>query len=307
MKELTYAVVGTGAIGGYYGAKLARAGREVHFLLHSDYEYVKENGLRVSSCDGDFALPHVHAYADSSQMSQVDVVLVGLKSTNEHLLRSLLPPLLHAGTLVVLIQNGIGLEADVQSWFPDLSLAAGLAFICSSKTEPGHISHQCYGSINLGNYSCRDKSIFDAVLADFIESGIDAHEVEYYEARWRKAVWNMPFNGMTVALQTQTNQLLMNSATRQLIYEQMMEVVGAAHALGITTFGEEFVEKMLAMTDEMVPYSPSMRLDYDFHRPMEIYYLYTRPIAEARAVGFAMPRLEMLERELLFIDKMNCK
>ena len=307
MKELTYAVIGTGAIGGYYGAKLARLGREVHFLLHRDYEYVRDNGLLVSSCDGDFSLPKVHAYADSSQMPKVDVVLVGLKSTNEHLLRSLLPPLLHPSTLLVLIQNGIGLEADVQAWFPDLSLAAGLAFICSSKTEPGHISHQCYGSINLGNYSCRDKGLFDAVLADFIESGIEAHEVEYYEARWRKAVWNMPFNGMTVALQTQTDQLLKNPATRQLIYEQMMEVVGAAHAFGITTFGVEFVEKMMAMTDEMVPYSPSMRLDYDFHRPMEIYYLYTRPIAEARAVGFEMPRLEMLERELLFIDKMNCQ
>ena len=301
-KTLTYAVIGTGAIGGYYGAKLSRIGREVHFLLHSDYEYVRTHGLRVSSCDGDFALPQVHAYSDSSMMPQVDVVLVGLKSTNEQLLRTLLPPLLHPGTLVVLIQNGIGLEADVQSWFPDLSLAAGLAFICSAKTEPGHVRHQCYGSINLGNYSCRDASLFQTVLADFIEAGIDAHEVDYAEARWKKAVWNMPFNGMTVALQTQTDKLLSHPATRQLIYKQMMEVIGAANAMGISALDESFAQKMMQMTDEMVPYSPSMRLDYDYHRPMEIYYIYTRPIAEARAVGFEMPRLEMLERELLFIN-----
>ena len=300
---LTYAVVGTGAIGGYYGAKLARAGREVHFLLHNDYDYVREHGLRVNSCDGDFALPQVHAYGDVAAMPQADVVLVGLKTTNEHLLRTLLPPLLHAGTLVVLIQNGIGVEPDVQEWFPSQPLAAGLAFICSSKTEPGVISHQCYGSINLGNYSCTDESFFASVLADFIAAGIDAHEVNYLEARWRKAVWNMPFNGMTVALQTQTDQLVKHPATRQLIREQMMEVVGAAHVLGIETINEDFVEKMLAMTDVMVPYSPSMRLDYDFHRPMEIYYLYTRPIADARAAGFEMPRLEMLERELLFMSR----
>ena len=307
MKGLSYAVVGTGAIGGYYGAKLARAGREVHFLLHSDYEFVREHGLRVSSCDGDFALPEVHAYGDAAAMPRVDVVLVGLKTTNEHLLRTLLPPLLHSGTLVVLIQNGIGLEPDVQEWFPGQPLAAGLAFICSSKTEPGHIRHQCYGSINLGNYSCADKSLFDAVLADFIEAGVETHRVDYLEARWRKAVWNMPFNGMTVALRTQTDSLLKHPSTRQLIREQMMEVVGAAHALGITAFGEEFVEKMMQMTDAMVPYSPSMRLDYDFHRPMEIHYLYTRPIADARAAGFEMPRLEMLERELLFIDEHNVR
>ncbi|MBP5770830.1 MAG: putative 2-dehydropantoate 2-reductase [Bacteroidaceae bacterium] len=304
---MTYAVIGTGAIGGYYGAKLSRLGRKVHFLLHKDYEFVCAHGLRVSSCDGDFSLPQVHAYADTRSMPQVDVVLVGLKSTNEHLLHQLLPPLLHPSTLVVLIQNGIGLEADVQSWFPDQPLAAGLAFICSSKTEPGHIRHQCYGSINLGNFSCKDHALFQSVLADFCEAGIEAHEVAYAEARWKKAVWNMPFNGMTVALQTQTDALLSCPATRQLIYEQMMEVIGAANALGISALDESFAQKMMQMTDEMVPYSPSMRLDFDFRRPMEIHYLYTRPIAEARAVGFAMPRLEMLERELLFIDSQNVK
>ena len=303
MKNLTYSIVGTGAIGGYYGAKLARAGHDVHFLLHRDYDYVCQHGLRVDSCDGDFVLPCVQAYDDTRRMPPSDVVLVGLKSTNQHLLRSLLPPLLHEHTLVVLIQNGIGLEADVQEWFPNLALAAGLAFICSAKTDPGHIRHQCYGSINIGNYSCTDKTLIDAVLADFIESGIDAHEVEYYEARWRKAVWNMPFNGMTVALQTQTDRLLACPATRQLIYEQMMEVIGAANALGINGIDESFAQKMLQMTDEMVPYSPSMRLDYDFHRPMEIAYIYSRPIAEACRVGFAMPRLEMLERELLFLNQ----
>ena len=302
MNPLSYAVIGTGAIGGYYGAKLARAGKQVHFLLHSDYEEVRKQGLRVDSCDGDFCLPQVNAYNDTRLMPKADVVLVGLKSTNEHLLKTLLPPLLHEKTLVILIQNGIGLEADVQAWFPDTALAAGLAFICSAKTEPGRINHQCYGSINIGNFSCKDADLIQAVLADFIEAEIDAHEVEYYEARWRKAVWNMPFNGMTVALQTQTDRLLKNPATRQLIYDQMMEVIGAANALGVQGLDESFAQKMMQMTDEMVPYSPSMRLDFDFHRPMEIHYIYTRPIAEARAVGFEMPRLEMLERELLFID-----
>ena len=300
---MTYAVIGTGAIGGFYGARLAQAGHDVHFLLHSDYEYVASHGLQVLSCDGDFYLPHVKAYSDVHAMPRVDVVLVGLKSTNEHLLRTLLPPLLGEKTLVVLIQNGIGLEADVQSWFPGVALAAGLAFICSAKTEPGVIRHQCYGSINIGNFSCADQGLIDAVVQNFCDAGIEAHEVDYTEARWRKAVWNMPFNGMTVALRTQTDALLAHPSTRRLIYEQMMEVIGAANALGVTTLDESFAHKMLQMTDDMVPYSPSMRLDYDFHRPMEIYYIYTRPIAEAHAAGFDMPRLAMLESELLFIEK----
>ena len=302
---MRYAIIGTGAIGGYYGAKLAHSGKEVHFLLHQDYDYVKENGLRVDSCDGDFHLPKVNAWHSTEHMPKADVVLVGLKSVNQPLLKTLLPPLLKDDTVVVLIQNGVGLEPDLQEWFPQLQLVAGLAFICSAKTQPGRISHQCYGSINLGNFSCRDEQRFDHILADFIEAGVDAHSVEYYEARWKKAVWNMPFNGMTVALHTQTDLLLKNPSTRQLIIDQMMEVVGASRALGIQGVDEAFVDKMIQMTDEMVPYSPSMRLDYDFHRPMEINYLYTRPIAEARKAGFHMAKLEMLEQELRFLNEKN--
>ena len=297
---MRYAVVGAGAIGGYYGAKLAYSGQEVHFLSHSDYQYVKERGFQVDSCDGSFHLPQVNVYQHAEDMPQCDVVIVGLKTINNHLLPQLLPPLLHERTAVVLIQNGIGVEADVQQMFPGVQLIAGLAFICSAKTEPGRVNHQCYGSINLGNYSCRDEALFAQILADFNAAGVTAASVPYAEARWKKAVWNMPFNGMTVALDTQTDLLLKNPATRALIREQMMEVIGAAQALGVSALTEEFADKMIAMTDAMTPYSPSMKLDYDFHRPMEIHYLYTRPIELAAEAGFAMPRLKMLEAELRF-------
>ena len=297
---MSYGIIGTGAIGGYYGAMLAKAGNEVHFLFHNDYEYVKQHGLQVDSCNGDFHLHDVRAYAHTSEMPQCDVVLVCLKTVNNHLLTSLLPPLLHPETVVVLIQNGIGVEADVQKMFPEAHLAAGLAFICSAKTEPGRVSHQCYGSINLANYSCDDTTL-QAVRDDLLKAGVEARLVEYHEARWKKAVWNMPFNGMTVALHTETDKLLSNPHTRRLIREQMMEVVGVALQLGVKNVDEEFVEKMLVTTDAMVPYSPSMRLDYDFHRPMEIDYLYTRPIEIAREAGTDMPKLAMLEAELRFL------
>lgn len=298
---MRYAVIGTGAIGGYYGARLAQSGQEMCFLLHRDYDYVKANGLQVDSCEGSFHLDHPLVYRSTQDMPQCDVVLVCLKSINNHLLRDLLPPLLKADTLVVLIQNGIGVEQDVEAMFPGIQLAAGLAFICSAKTEPGRVNHQCYGQINLGNYSCRDERRVEQVVADFNAAGVTAGLVEYHEARWKKAVWNMPFNGMTVALKTQTDLLLQHPATRQLIYEQMMEVIGAAQHLGVKNLDETFAQKMLEMTDVMTPYSPSMRLDYDFHRPMEIYYIYTRPIQIAREAGFMMPRLAMLESELKFL------
>ena len=181
---------------------------------------------------------------------------------------------------------------------------AGLAFICSAKVGPGHIRHQDFGSINLGNFSCPEDR-FEALLSDIRDAGLTAAEVPYLEARWKKAVWNMPFNGMTVALNTSTDKLLNTLATRQLIYDLMMEVVGAAQALGVSTLTSEFADRMMETTDRMVPYSPSMKLDFDCGRPMEIEYLYSRPIAEARKAGFEMPKLAMLEAELRFIEKMN--
>ena len=300
---MRYGIIGVGAIGGFYGSKLAYSGQEVHFLLHSDYQFVKEHGMQVDSCDGSFHLDDVNVYQNVEDMPKCDVVLVGLKTTNNHLLAKLLPPLLHEHTIVVLIQNGIGVEADVQQMFPKTQLVAGLAFICSAKTEPGRVNHQCYGSINLGNYSCKDEARFQQILNDFTNAGVQAASVPYEEARWKKAVWNMPFNGMTVALDTQTDLLLKNPDTRQLIRDLMMEVIGAAQHLGVTGLTEAFADKMIETTDVMTPYSPSMKLDYDFHRPMEIHYLYSRPIEIARAAGYRMPKLEMLEAELRFKEQ----
>ena len=298
---MKYAIIGTGAIGGFYGARLDKAGLEVHFLLHTDYQYVVDHGLTIDSCDGNFTLPSPKVYDSTSEMPQCDVVIVALKTTQNHLLPSLLPPLLKPDTIILLIQNGIGVEADVQQLFPSQPIAAGMAFICSAKAGPGHINHQFYGNINIGNYSCHNPQRYGQMLADFRAAGIGAADVEYLEARWKKAVWNMPFNGMTVALNTTTNRLLSCESTHRLIYDQMLEVIGAAQALGVKNLDTRFADKMIANTIKMPPYSPSMKLDFDFHRPMEINYLYTRPIAEARAAGFAMPKLEMLEAELQFI------
>ena len=300
---MNYAVIGTGGIGGYYGSRLAQNGHDVHFLLHRDYAFVKEHGLQIDSCAGSFHLDRPAIYSDAHDMPKCDVALVCLKTVNNHLLESLLPPVVRDDTLVVLIQNGIGVEQDVQEKFPGLQLAAGLAFICSAKAGPGRIDHQCYGHINFGGYSCRDAEILQHVADDFNAAGVQAGVVEYNEARWKKAVWNMPFNGMTVALNTQTDMLLRNLSTRRFIREQMLEVIGAARHLGVERIDESFADNMITTTDAMTPYSPSMKLDFDNRRPMEIDYLYTRPLRIARAAGFAMPRLEMLEAELRFLER----
>lgn len=299
---MRYGVIGTGAIGGYYGAKLARSGQDVHFLFHSDYDYVREHGLQVNSGDGGFHLDHVNAYQDVRQMPKCDVVIVALKTVHEQMLRDMLPPLLADDTVVLLIQNGMGMEQDVEQMVPGVKLAAGLAFICCSKTHPGVIDHLDLSGLNVGNYNAPQETI-DRMIAEMVSADIDARNVDYLEARWRKLLWNMPFNGLSVALHTDTDALVRNAATRRLLRTMTQEVIEAAHAVGVKGLTDRDADAMIEMTTKMRPYKPSMRLDWDYHRPMEVYYLYTRPIEEARRAGQDMPLHRMLEAELKFMEE----
>ena len=299
---MRYGVIGTGAIGGYYGAKLAQGGQDVHFLFHSDYDYVREHGLRVNSGDGGFHLDHVNAYQDVRQMPKCDVVIVALKTVHEQMLRDMLPPLLTDDTVVLLIQNGMGMEQDVEQMVSGVKLAAGLAFICCSKTHPGVIDHLDLSGLNVGNYNAPQETI-DRMIAEMVSADIDARNVDYLEARWRKLLWNMPFNGLSVALHTDTDALVRNAATRRLLRAMTQEVIEAANAVGVKGLTDRDADAMIEMTTKMRPYKPSMRLDWDYHRPMEVYYLYTRPIEEARRAGQDMPLHRMLEAELKFMEE----
>lgn len=298
---MKYGVIGTGALGGYYGGRLANSGKDVHFLLHSDYDFVKRNGLRVDSVNGDFTVNPVQAYQSTEDMPKCDVILVCLKTTNNRLLDKLLPLILHDDSIVILIQNGFGIEEDLQSRFPNLQIAGGLAFICAHKIGPGHIQHLDEGRINIGAYKQTNKLKLLDIASDFDEAGVNADVVDLNKARWEKLVWNIPFNGLSVVMNTTTNELLNNKHTHQLIYDMMQEVILASNHCGADLL-PKLADKMIEMTEKMVPYAPSMKLDFDNKRPLEIFSIYTKPIATALLNGIEMPKVSMLEKQLRYIE-----
>jgi 2-dehydropantoate 2-reductase len=302
MDSLKYAVIGTGALGGFYGGMLARSGKEVHFLFHSDYDWVKQNGLRIDSVTGDFILPKVYAYKETSQMPVCDVVLVCLKTTSNHLLSSLLPPLLHPQTAVILIQNGLGNEDLLAGQLPGCVLAGGLGFICSSKMDPGHVVHMDYGKLTLGSHDGRGEAVLKRVCEDLSAAGVPAEMSDNLKlSRWKKLVWNIPYNGMCVVMNASTKELMSRSETFDLIRDLMREVTGAATACGSPIL-DGFVQAMLDSTLKMKPYAPSMKLDFDHKRLLEIDAIYSRPIQQARNAGYDMPKTRMLEQQLRFIQ-----
>jgi len=302
MTKLKYAVIGTGALGGFYGGMLAHAGNDVHFLFHDDYGFVCKNGLKIDSVLGNFHLKNINAYHNTCQMPKCDVVLVCLKTTNNGILEKILPPLLHAETCVVLIQNGLNIENDLAKVFPNLPIAGGMAFICSNKVGKGHVSHIDYGKLTIGSFQGDNRELLQRVCNDFISAGVPSEFSENLkESRWKKLVWNIPYNGLCVVLNTTTGELMNNSVTYNLIRDLMFEVVYAAKACGVK-LEESFVQEMLDSTCSMKSYAPSMKLDFDFKRPLEIGAIYSAPLSEARSKGFDMPKVSMLEQQLRFIQ-----
>ncbi|MEN6622870.1 MAG: putative 2-dehydropantoate 2-reductase [Smithella sp.] len=300
--KINYAVIGTGALGGYYGGMLARAGLNVHFLFHSDYEFAKENGLRVDSVNGNFLIKPVNAYQSTNLMPVCDVILVCLKTMNNYLLKDLLPPLLHKDTVIILMQNGLGIEEELAEYFPQHSIAGGMAFICSSKVGNGHIAHYDYGSIRIGFHQRKNEELEKQIRSDFTKAGITIEIApDLNQARWQKLVWNIPYNGMTVVLNTTTDRLMKNPDSRRMVRDLMMEVINAAGYCK-AQIGEDFVETMMKFTDAMTPYAPSMKLDYDAKRPMEIQAIYTNPVKTALKAGFDMKKVAMVEQELRFLQ-----
>lgn len=311
-----YAILGSGAIGGYYGACLQRAGQTVHFLLHSDYEHVRQHGLKVDSVEGDFLLSEIQAYKRAEEMPPVDVVIIALKTTqNARLLPKLLPPLLKPETVILTLQNGLDIEDEIAAIAPNQTLFGGLCFICSNKIGPGHIHHIDYGSLLLGAYHPDRRPagvspVLEAIAHDFTQAGIQIDITDdLYLARWHKLVWNIPFNSLSVILNATTTEMMENPNSRQLAADLMLEVVTAAHACVKVdeatrdrTLPPDLIQTMLDHTATMKPYRTSMKIDFEERRPLEVEAIVGNPLRAAQQAGVDTPRIEMLYHQLKSLD-----
>ncbi len=310
MSNQTYAIIGTGAVGGLYGAKLQKAGHKVNFLLRSDYQHVAEKGLIIESVDGDFTLPEVDAYNDVKKMPNSDVVVVALKATQNHLLPELLPPLVNKNTVVLLLQNGINIEPEISQIIGGNTLIGGLCFVCSNKVGAGKIRHIDYGTISIGQYfpNNRPAGITEQmreIAKDFEQANIPIELSEdLLLARWKKLVWNIPYNGLSVVLDARTDEIMANTDTRFLAEQLMWEVVAGAKSCG-RIIDDHFIQKMLDHTEKMKPYLTSMKLDYDGKRPLEIEAIVGNPLRMAKEAGVDLPMISLLYRQLKFLDVRN--
>jgi 2-dehydropantoate 2-reductase len=305
-------IIGTGAIGGFYGLMLARAGFDVHFLLRSEFSAVAERGLQVNSAvHGALSLHPVQAYSSAEDMPPCDWLLVAAKSTSS----GLAPIIIQAaapGAKVLLLQNGLDVEDSLREWLPDsLHLLGGLCLICVHREGPGVITHQALGAVNVGYHSgpASDDAARMAIVEEgaglFRSAGIDSQAMpNLHQARWQKLVWNIPYNGLSVLLGASTTPLMADADSRALIQALMAEVVQGAKACG-HDMPPGYADYLFMMTEKMPDYWPSMYHDFQHKRALELEAIYARPLAAAKAAGCDLPRIEALYRALGFIDRRN--
>ena len=299
------AVVGTGAVGGYYGGKLAYYGREVHFLVRSEAERaaMKRFGLQVKSKTDAFRVAKVHTHATTDTIGPCDLVLIALKATANDALPALLAPLLEPDTLLLTLQNGLGNEEFLSERYGAERVLGGLCFVCLRKFAPGVVEHQGHGAMTLGEFGGWPRPRTHDVAWEFKRCGVTARVVaSLAEARWRKLVWNIPFNGLTIlatalrppgAPPVSTADLLADPHWEYLTRCLMDEVIAAGRKQGFHIPGD-FADLQFKRTREMGHYLPSTLLDHVAGRPLELDAIWAEPYRRAFNAGAEVGRLETL-------------
>jgi 2-dehydropantoate 2-reductase len=325
------AVVGCGAVGSFYGAKLAQAGQEVHFLLRSDFEVVRRQGLQIRSRQGDFRIRPKCARTPE-QIGISDLVIIGLKTTANREFPKLLPPLVGPGTAVLTLQNGLGNEEQLARLFPAAQILGGLCFVCLNRLEPGLVHHLDHGLVVLGEFQRFPEPRTHDLASMFRQAGVVCKVTDNLaRAHWEKLTWNIPFNGLGVAsaagyelvaadagnwpaqrglapemgsLQPclTTEQLLADPKWEQLARELMGEVIAAARGLGFD-LPDDLRDKQIERTRTMGPYRASTLIDFAAGRPLELDSLFREPLAQATKAGVPTPRLRALCRVLERLDE----
>jgi len=294
------AVVGSGAVGGYYGARLARSGERVHFLLRRDLAAVREFGLRVVLPDDEFRIERVEAAATTAEIGPVDLVLIALKTTANDSLEGLVAPLLHEATAIVTLQNGLGSDELLAMLFGAERVLGGLCFICVNRVAPGEIVCTAPGTVSFAELGRPAGERVRSIAAMFERAGVRTIVGDdLAELRWRKLVWNVPFNGLAVAEgEIPTDRILADAALTSEVRSLMREVIAVAARLG-HAIPDDLVEQQITLTRAMGAYRPSSLIDYVEGREVEVEAIWGETLRRAAQAGADVPRIEALHARIL--------
>ncbi len=287
--------MGSGAVGTYYGARMALAGAGVRFLMRGDLEAVRARGsVLIHDRSGVTEMRPVSAFGTAAEVGPVDLVVIGLKTTTPGI-RPLVEPLLGPDTPILTLQNGFGADEALAGLFGADRVIGGLVFMAITRVGPGEV--RCFhpGMVSVGEFGRPPMERTRALAGLLSAAGMKTNVVEnLVEARWSKLVWNIPFNGLSIAEGgIATDRICADPRLAAEARSLMLEVQRAAAAFGFA-IPDAFVAKQFEVTPPMGPYQPSSLVDFLAGREVEVESIWGEPLRRARAAGVAMPHLEGL-------------
>lgn len=293
------AVVGAGAVGGWYGGLLALQGHEVYFVTRRDYEIINWNGLCMRDAKGDKIVKIHKAYPDCASIGVCDLIIVAAKSTANHTLPDFIKPLIGLNSILLTLQNGMGNCETFASVISPDRIVAGLCFVCINRLSPGLVENTHSGYVRMAAAYGAPKESVKLCVKLFSDAGIDCQSEQSLDAvLWKKLCWNIPFNGLAIAAGgITTDKIMINDALRERAHGLMKEVQAAAAACGVP-FKDEHIERQLKVTAGMGAYRPSSLIDYLEGREVEVTGLWGEPLRRGQAAGVSMPQLLQLKTEI---------
>lgn len=298
---MNIAILGAGALGCYYGARLVQAGHRVTFIMRSAYEPVKQRGLHINSIFGDIDLAEPHIARTPEDCGPVDLVIVCWKTTCNAMLAQALPPLLHAGTRVLTFQNGMGNAEAIAQLVPAERVFIGLCFVCVMMEEPGTVEHLEKGDIQFAPYRASAEGLAAAQELATLFAGTPIKTSSFMHAEqilWCKLSWNIPFNGLCLAHGgISIRQLFTRPQEVQRARAIMNEVCHTAELRGFP-LPAEIVNRQMDSTAGMGDFIPSSAVDFNRGRPVEFEAIWGTPMRLAQEVGATIPEWERLAADI---------
>ena len=297
------ALVGPGAVGGYYGAMLAIHGHNVHFLFRSTYDAVQSEGLwLVHHAEGARKEPvdSLQAHSNPESIGICDWVIVATKATANSELADTLRPLVGESTNLLTLQNGMGnVENLAHSFGRDRTILAGLCFTCINRTASHVIESLLPGYVQFGEFGHSISEEAMKMVHAFESSEVKVRIAKSLdEALWRKLCWNVPFNGLAIAGGGITTDLILaDPALKKRSHELMLEIQKGAKAYGIE-IEDAFLDRQFQLTEPMGPYKPSSLIDFIEGKPVEVDAIWGEALLRGEAKAVEMPELKKLLQEL---------
>lgn len=286
------AVMGSGGVGGYFGARLAQAGCDVTFIARGAHlAAIRKNGLRVESSLGDVHLPDTKVTDDPSTIKPVDLVFFSVKLADTQSAAQSLRPMFGPQTGIVSFQNGIKKDELLRSVFGEQAVMGGVGYIATAIKEPGVIKHTgTMQRLLFGEYDGHSSQRGQALLEACRRGGIDAELSPDIRRRiWEKFVFLVGLSGTTTTMRVPIGPIRQNPLARAFLLEVMREVVAVGRAQGVT-LPADFADDRLAFCDGLpVDMTSSMHHDLERGKPLEVAWLSGHVVELGEAAGIPTP------------------